>query len=80
MRVKAYCSYLCFRDLDAGVHVQMFQSSGQSDETPSVQFPSKLGTHLSTHRRDKRLSRPQPARDLNPRPVVWKRDTLPPSH
>ncbi|GFY13952.1 hypothetical protein TNCV_1296131 [Trichonephila clavipes] len=44
--------------------------------SPSVQFQSKLGTHLSTHRRDEKLSHPCPARDLNRGPVVEKRDTL----
>ncbi|GFV78274.1 hypothetical protein TNCV_94341 [Trichonephila clavipes] len=59
----------------------MFRSRGQSDaKTPSVQFPSKLGIHLSTHGRDERLSRSCPARDLNPGPVAWKRDSLPLNH
>ncbi|GFW28972.1 hypothetical protein TNCV_202951 [Trichonephila clavipes] len=44
---------------------------------PSVQSPSKLGTHLSTHCRDEMLSRPCPARDLNPGPVAWECNTLP---
>ncbi|GFY31205.1 hypothetical protein TNCV_751681 [Trichonephila clavipes] len=48
----------------------MFRSGGQSDaKTPSVKFPRKLGTHLSTHCRDERLSQPCPARDLNLRHV-----------
>ncbi|GFW93720.1 hypothetical protein TNCV_4542471 [Trichonephila clavipes] len=44
--------------------------------TPSVKFPRKLGTHLSTHQRDERLNRPSPAWDLNLGPVVGKRDAL----
>ncbi|GFW17825.1 hypothetical protein TNCV_1134251 [Trichonephila clavipes] len=48
----------------------MFQSGGQSDaKTPSVKFESKLGTHLSTHCRDERLSEPCPARDLKLGPM-----------
>ncbi|GFY19061.1 transposable element Tcb2 transposase [Trichonephila clavipes] len=44
---------------------------GQSDtNTPLVQFQSKLGTHLSTQWKDERLSRPCPARGLNPGPVA----------
>ncbi|GFV02568.1 hypothetical protein TNCV_5017361 [Trichonephila clavipes] len=51
----------------------MFWSGGQSSEsgTPSVKITSKFGTHLSTHCRDERLSRPYPSRDLNLGPVVW---------
>ncbi|GFV38959.1 hypothetical protein TNCV_965251 [Trichonephila clavipes] len=47
---------------------------------PCVKFPSKLGTHLSAHWRDERLSRPHPARSLNLGPVVWKRDARALSH
>ncbi|GFV83572.1 uncharacterized protein TNCV_5120621 [Trichonephila clavipes] len=43
------------------VHEQMFRSGGHSDaKPPSAEFPSKLGTHLSTHLRDERLSLPCP--------------------
>ncbi|GFW96494.1 hypothetical protein TNCV_4358161 [Trichonephila clavipes] len=59
------------------VHTQMFWSSAQSDANPSVQFPRKRGTHLLTHLRDEKLSRPCTAWDLNPRPVVRNHDTLP---
>ncbi|GFX25453.1 hypothetical protein TNCV_1998541 [Trichonephila clavipes] len=52
---------------------------GQSDAKP-LEFPSKLGIHLSTHRRDEKLSRPCPARGLNLGPVLWKSDALPLSH
>ncbi|GFU99542.1 hypothetical protein TNCV_4082651 [Trichonephila clavipes] len=43
----------------------MSRSGGQSEVSPPVlKFPSKLGTHLSTHcRRDERLSRPFPTRE-----------------
>ncbi|GFV54070.1 hypothetical protein TNCV_1071931 [Trichonephila clavipes] len=38
-------------------HNQMFQSGGQPNaKAPSVKFPSKRGTHLSTNRKDERLS------------------------
>ncbi|GFW53516.1 hypothetical protein TNCV_4814221 [Trichonephila clavipes] len=56
-------------------HKQMLPSGGQSDEkNPSVMFPSEHGTHLSTHRMDKKLSQPCPTRGLNLTSVVWKRD------
>ncbi|GFW26292.1 hypothetical protein TNCV_4423391 [Trichonephila clavipes] len=60
------------------VHEQMFQSVrwSVSREPTSVKFPSKLGTHLSTHWIDERLNQPFPARGLNLEPVAWKRDAL----
>ncbi|GFU89117.1 hypothetical protein TNCV_2895651 [Trichonephila clavipes] len=43
----------------------MFLSGGQSDaKAPSVKFSSKLGTHLSTHRKGERLSRSRPTRAI----------------
>ncbi|GFU70593.1 uncharacterized protein TNCV_2971531 [Trichonephila clavipes] len=36
MRTKVYCAYLSLGTLGAGVHVQMFRSSGQSDAKPPV--------------------------------------------
>ncbi|GFU56312.1 hypothetical protein TNCV_582461 [Trichonephila clavipes] len=43
----------------------MSQSGGQSGtKFPSVKFPSKLGTHLSTHLRDEKLSPPCPTRGV----------------
>ncbi|GFV30803.1 hypothetical protein TNCV_1082221, partial [Trichonephila clavipes] len=57
----------------------MFRFGGLSEERPSViKTRSKLGTHLSTQcSGDERQSRPCAARYENPRPVVWKHDTLP---
>ncbi|GFX66398.1 hypothetical protein TNCV_343721 [Trichonephila clavipes] len=62
------------------VHVPMFRSGSQSDTKTSVEFPSQLGTYLSTQLWDKRLSRRCPTRDLNSRPAAWKCDTLPLTH
>ncbi|GFW19257.1 uncharacterized protein TNCV_255841 [Trichonephila clavipes] len=57
----------------------MSRSGGLSEQRPSViKSRSKLGTHLSTQcSGDERQSRPCAARSENPRPVVWKNDTLP---
>ncbi|GFX58229.1 hypothetical protein TNCV_4049871 [Trichonephila clavipes] len=56
-----------YTTLGPEVHKQMFHS---------VKFPSKLGSHLSTHCNDERLSRPFPIQGLNLGPVAWKRDAL----
>ncbi|GFU42009.1 hypothetical protein TNCV_4676961 [Trichonephila clavipes] len=76
MRVKAYYASV-YVTLGVGVHEQMFQSGGQSDmKTPSVKFPSKLGTHFIDPLKDERLSQPCQVRVLNLGPVVWKRNAL----
>ncbi|GFV90457.1 hypothetical protein TNCV_50321 [Trichonephila clavipes] len=47
-----------------------------------LKSPSKLGTHLLTHcNRDERLSRSKELiPGIEPRPVVWKHETLPLDH
>ncbi|GFU13852.1 uncharacterized protein TNCV_940381 [Trichonephila clavipes] len=66
MRAKVYCAHPSIRD-----HWALRCMSRCPDrvvslkrDLPVLKFPSKLGTHLSTHcSRDERLSRPYPARE-----------------
>ncbi|GFV42572.1 hypothetical protein TNCV_3719051 [Trichonephila clavipes] len=64
-----------------GVHVRMFRSSGQSDAKPPV-ISSQAGLVLIYRptKRNERLSRPCPLRNLNAGLLAWKHDTLPLSH
>ncbi|GFU46893.1 hypothetical protein TNCV_640441 [Trichonephila clavipes] len=69
---NSVCTTLC-----PEVHEQVSRSGCQSDvRHPVLKFPGKVGTPLSTHSRDGKLSQTCPAQRMKLEPVVWKRDTL----